>query len=340
MYRERLFAVLVKIEPQSGTDAAPTAAANAVRAVGIPVLQVNDLESGDRSDAQTGQLGGMPDRAAPAGTYCTFDLTLEVKGAGLAYADDVRPEADALLRASALGATVDATAGAEKVTYSTIDAGFETATVYGYTAGGKLFKLIGCVATLKAAFEAAKRSYLTFGITGKLKEAPTEAAVPAVVFDPAAAAAEIVLVPPLFQGQQVAIGAWNSGAAGDPLMLAKVDLDFGNQVAELPGAGAADGLHGHAITDRKVQQTMNFNAPALATLDVFALSKADSAAAPVTSYQSGGAKYNRMKVVTGRWQFGRPKVSSVKGIINYALAGGFTMGTEPVSGREIALIFD
>ena len=56
----------VKVETTSGVDSVPTLAANAVRLVGIPVLEYDFMESGDRDDAQTGDMSGA-DRAAPAG---------------------------------------------------------------------------------------------------------------------------------------------------------------------------------------------------------------------------------------------------------------------------------
>src|SRR4051812_17568986 len=125
MQRFRVYGLLVKVEPVSGTDAAPDPATNAIRTVGIPALKVDYLESGDRSDVESGTLGTV-DRAQPAGRFGTIDVSVEVRGAGAAYAAGVRPECDALLRMAGFSATVDATGGAEKVTYTTLDDAMET----------------------------------------------------------------------------------------------------------------------------------------------------------------------------------------------------------------------
>src|SRR5690348_8885793 len=146
MFREKIFGVLVKIETTPLTDAVPTGT-DAVRVVGIPTLRYGFFETGLRDDVVTGQLGAA-ERAIPAGRFGTIDLTLEVRGAGAAYSSSVVPEADALLRMSGCGKTLTTTTGAESILYTTLDSGNETGTVYCYSAN-KLFKLVGCVATLK-----------------------------------------------------------------------------------------------------------------------------------------------------------------------------------------------
>lgn len=332
-YRAKLFAVLVKIETTSGVDATPDPAVDAVRCANVPTIEVAFLENGGRSDAQTGTLG-EPDDAPAAGRYAKLDVVVELKGAGVAYNTTTgKPECDALLRMSGLGRTVTTTGGSESIDYTTLDSGMETATVYGYTSAGKLIKLVGCVANMKADLQAAMRGKLTFAIVGKVATDPTEAALPGTL-------AFSTVIPPIFASQTCTIGAWSSAAGSDPLILRKVSIDLGNKTADQPSAGAADGLAGYLVSDRTVSQTMEFQAPALSSLDVFALSKAAGTAKPTTQYQVGGVQYNRVIVNTGRWQIGAPKPGNANQIATYSLSGKFSQGSESNSGREIRFRFN
>lgn len=329
MFREKVYGVLAKIETTSGTDAVPTGAANAVRVVGIPILNFDYLEGANRDDVVFGNLGVL-DRAAPAGRFGKVDLTLEAKGAGAAYSAGVKPESDVFWRAAGFGVTTDFTGAAEFYRYQTIDTAMETATLYLYTAN-KLFKLVGCVAAPKFSAETLKRGLITFSVTGKIVSDPTEVAVPALTFN--------ATLPPLFHTGPSSIGAWTE-ASGDPLVLRRADIDFGTQVNERPSAGATDGLIGYIITDRKPRQTMVVEVPTLAAFDAFALSKAVGAGLPASAWQVGTAQYNRVKVVTGRWALEAPNMGADKGLNTFSLAGNLVMGTEGVTGREAYIKFD
>jgi hypothetical protein len=329
MFREKVLAVLAKIETTSGVDAVPTGAANAVRPVGIPTLNYAYLEPGLRDDVIFGNLGVI-DRTAPAGRYGTVEITLEARGAGAAYASGLKPEADAFWRMAGFGVASDFTGGTEFYRYQTLDGGMETATLYLYT-GNKLFKMLGCVAAPKFTAEANKRGFLTFAVTGKIASDPTEVAIPALTFN--------ATLPPLFHTSPSSIGAWTE-ASGDPLVLRRAEIDFAQTVSDRPSAGATDGLIGYIIADRKPRQTMLVEIPTLAAFDAYALSKATGSGLPVSNWQLGVAQYNRVKVVTGRWALEAPGHASDKGINAYNLAGNLVMGTEGVTGREAYIRYD
>jgi hypothetical protein len=331
MERYRVYAITAKIEAVSGVDAAPVGA-NGVRTAGVPTLKLGYLEQGSRQDMQSGVLGTV-DRAEPSGRYGEIEVVLEVKGAGAAYAAGVRPECDPFMRAAGFSATVDATGGAEKVTYTSLDEGMETMTLYCYT-GRKLIKLIGCVATLKGGAEANKRAFLTFGIKGRVATDPTESALPAGL-------AFSSVNPPLFKGAYASVGAWDT-ASGNPLVLRKVAFDTQTADTDRPSAGAADGHAGYVITDRIVRQTMDVEVVPLGSFDPYAMSKAVPGALPAaTSWQVGTAQYNRMKVATGRWALEAPTgPSDANGIATWGLAGNIVQGTAAVTNREINITFD
>lgn len=330
-FRPRILAVAAKIESTSGTDSTPTLAANAIQVVGVPVLNPSYMENGNRDDVQTGVLGSV-DRAAPAGRMATIDLTLEVRGYGAAYAAGQLPEADVLLRISGMSKAVVTTSGSESVTYTTLDDGFETATLYLWSAN-KLFKLVGCVAKPKLSAKALQRGFMTFSVQGKMASDPITTAFSAPTLNQT--------VPPLFHSAAAQIGAWTT-STGEPLIVSAVDLDFGVTTAERSSAGASDGYVGPMIVDRKARLGMDVEQVTLSTFDPYAASKQNSSGAIDTKpqFQIGTAQYNRLKVFGGRWALEAPRHSDVNSLAGWHLEGNLVLGTESVSGRELRLLFD
>jgi hypothetical protein len=328
MFREKVFGVLFKIEVTPGTDAAPTGV-NALRVVGIPILKWDYLEPGLRDDVETGQLG-TAERAVPAGRFGTIDLRLEVRGAGAAYSASVLPEADALFRAAGFSQTGSFGAGVETVTYTTLDTGAETGTLWCYT-HNKLFKLVGCVATMKYSAEAAKRGFLDFSVTGKMVADPIEQAL--IALTPSS------VIPPLFHSSTATIGAYSSAAGADPLVIRSVDFDAGNVVVSRPSAGATDGLAGYLVADRKARLGMLVETMLFTSLDWAAVTKLTGAALPLTVHQVGTVQYNRMIVESGRWQLEKPDMGATENINTLKLNGNLIIGAAPTTSREINFKF-
>src|SRR3954463_5338422 len=110
--RIKIQGVAAKIHAVEGTDPVPTFALNAVRPIGIPTLQINYLEDGDRADEQHAGMGTIG-VIADAGRWGQVDISLAVKGAG---ADSSvvtnKPEWDPFMRAAGFSATVSGGAGA------------------------------------------------------------------------------------------------------------------------------------------------------------------------------------------------------------------------------------
>jgi hypothetical protein len=326
-FREKILLVLVKPETTTGVDSVPTGTAIAIRVVGIPTLEYDFMESGDRDDAQTGLLSG-PDRAAPAGVFGRIPLTVEVAGAAAVYSGAVKPPADPLLRIAGMGVTTDFTGSAEFYRYATLDVGMETGTLYLYSAN-KLFKMVGAVATLRGNADVYKRGQLQFTVSGKITSI-TEVGLPTFSFPQ--------IIPPLFHSAAAAIGSWTTASA-EPLMLTSAAFDLGNVVADISGAGATDGLVSWIITDRNVTQDFTYNVPALATFDPFAASGANGLGGVTTAWQVGSQQYNRMKVET-RWAARPPRQASRNGIVQYQQSGICRVNAGLTSGREIQLTFN
>ena len=325
-YRERIFAVAVKVEPTSGTDSVPTLTTDAVRVVGVPSLTIDDLESGDRSDVVTGVLGTI-DKAPPAGTFGTIDVQVELCGAGAAYSSTVKPPVDALLRMSGFSSTFST----NKYVYTSLDTGMETASVYCW-GSGRVFKLVGCVAAPKMDMEANKRGFMTFSVTGKF------ASVSAA--DPMGAVTLPTVVPPLFHSATANIGAWTSTDASEPLVIKKIGLDFGTTVVDRASAGAADGLIGYLITDRRISQTMTIEVVSFGKFDPDSLVKAATFGDTKCAYAIGTAANNRAKIATGTWMLNRPTRGTINSLNTWDLAGPLKLGSETTSSREIQITFD
>lgn len=324
LYRERVFGLLVKIEGTSGTDSVPTAGANAVQMLGSPAITVDYLEQGLRNDVINGVLI-TADRAAAAGRFVKIDnITLEVRGSGAA---GTAPECDALLRAA--GFSVATSAGVSNL-YTTLDTGMETVTAYAYAAG-KLFKVVGCVATFEESAEATKRGMLKFSLQGRLSVDPTETALPALTLS--------TVIPPLFHSATTSIGSWTSGSA-EPMQQLSVGIKGNETIAALPSAGATDGHAGYLLADRKTSQTMKIRTPALASFDPYALSRADGSTMPNTAHQIGTVAGNRLKVTTGKWALVAPKIGTQDSVFTYDLDGTLGAGAVGATTREVALLFD
>lgn len=334
-YRERVRLLAMKMESTSGVDSVPDPLVDSIRTVGMPLPKPGFLESGNRDDVQTGQLISTP-RAAPAGPFWSFDVTVEVAGSrsGSPYDATVAnsPEADVLLRISGMARTVT---NGVSILYKTIDQGMETASAYCWTAG-KLLKLVGCVATCRFAADAAKRGLLTFTVTGMLAASTplTEAALPSYSISQVA--------PPLFHSGLVSIGTWTSATVGDPLVLKHAEFDLGNVITARDSAGAVDGIIGYLVSDRKTRQTLDVEVPGLATFDAYSMARALAGSLPVSSYQVGTASQNRMKVRTGTWALEAPDPGAANSIMTNRLQGNLTNvpNGATTSGREIELLFD
>lgn len=322
-YRERIYGVAVKIETTSGVDAVPDPAVDAIETAGIPTFVGDYLEPGTRDDVVNGTLINA-DRTTAAGRFGKISITVEVKGSGSA---GVAGPLDALLRMCGFSKTVVAVTS---VRYSTIDTGMETASVYCWSMG-KLFKLVGAVATMKYSADAAKRGLMTFDITGRLVSDPTETALPALTFS--------AVLPPLFHSAAATLGAWTS-ADPDPLIIKSVAIDLQNTITDRPSAGATDGLIGYAVTDRKTTANWTIETPALATFDPFALSKAAGTSQPTSTHQIGTVVGNRMKVFTGKWSLTWPDPGANNALVTYGLKGSLGAGASGAATRELSLLFD
>ena len=332
--RIKIQGVAAKLQGSEGTDAVPSFATNAVRPIGIPVLQINYLEDGDRADEQHAGMGTIG-VVGDAGRWGQVDITLAIKGAGADYFTATnRPEWDPFIQAAGFSATASGGAGAGQVLYTDLDSGvFPRLSLYLQSAN-KIFKLIDCVTLPKWSLEATKRGTITFTCIGRIVTDPAEQAMPAQTLS--------AVVPPLFYGAAVTIGAFSS-AGGTPLVMRKTDCDLGTVHTPRAGAGATDGLNGFEITDRQPSASAEIEVVPIATFDPYTLAKQARDATNGTdtklSYQCGTVQFNRVKFALGQWAFNSPPINDNSGLATYNLSGKI-IARSLASGRMIAITVD
>jgi hypothetical protein len=325
VYRYRVSAIAAKVETTSGVDAVPTLAANAVQFVGLPpTLAIVYLEIGDRNDVVYGGLSGSLARNAPAGRYGTLTLRMEARGNGVGYTEPTNyAEVDALLRM----------AGFDNVNgvYSSLDDGFETGSVYVWTAA-KLFKLIGCVVTrMRLIGTVNQRCFWEFEIQGVMAVDPAQTAMTAPTLN--------ATIPPVFANSAVLIGAFNYAAG---LYAKSFEVEYAHTIATRPAAGHPDGIVGFAIADRRARLNMTIEQVALATFDPYAASEQSGAAGGVDTSGSitiGGTANNRLLFEWGRWMLDPPALADNAGLADWNLAGELVANALAANSREARLSF-
>lgn len=324
-YRLRVSAVAAKIETVSGTDSVPTLAANAVRFVGVPTLTPSWIESGLRDDVQFGGMGALA-RSAPAGRFGTLTLRMEARGSGADYtAGASKPETDAFHRAAGFAATNTAATWV----YDSLDDGFETLTLYVWTAN-KLFKLVGCVVQQKISVVVNQRAFWDFTITGAMVSDPSQVTLGAVTHNNT--------VPPIFANDAVTIGAWDYA---NGLYVRSVEVDWPATIATRAAAGAPDGLIGYAITDRRARMSMSVEQAPLSTFDPYALAKApgEGGTSTIGGFTIGQNAFNRIVVDTGQWALEAPGTGDNTGLATWELTGELVAGSLPGNSREARITY-
>ena len=234
-------AILFKLNPGAyGTDAAPTAAANAVL-----VEDIGWSYAGARlaeRNAIKPTLGAF--QGIFAGTLMEMTFTVEVKGSGAA---GTPPEFGALLRACGLDETVTASTS---VAYAPVSDGHEEGTLYYYE-DGSLYKLTGCRGTVSLAANVGEVAKLSFTMTGHVAD-PSDAALPAATY--------INTTPPPVIGAAFSVGGYAA-------VVSALSLDVGNTIATPPSMSAADGYGQVLITDRAVTGSFDPEATTVAVQD-------------------------------------------------------------------------
>lgn len=153
----RLFrktAILAKVEITSGTDAAPTGAANAIL---ISNATFSYSYNNVNRDLMRPYIGSSEQLVGTRSVQASFDV--EISGSGAA---GTAPAWGVLLRGCGFAETITALA---RVEYNPVSAAFDSLTIY-YSVDGVQHKMLGCRGTVSLGMGEGERPLYKFTFTG------------------------------------------------------------------------------------------------------------------------------------------------------------------------------
>lgn len=233
--------VLTKIEVTYNTDPVPLVGTDGVL-VDAPTLGLEGARMNERP-ATRASLGKL--QQVQGGFLRSISFDTELKGSGAA---GTAPEIGPLLRACALGETIDS---GVSVIYAPVSSSHESVTIYYFSDGGKLYKLTGCRGNVSFAMEAGGIIKANFTMTGHCAQ-PTDVSAGAVTYDST--------VPPAIVAGTFSV---NTYAA----TIGALNFDMSNTVATPPDINASDGYAEIRITSRDPNGSIDPEEVLIATHD-------------------------------------------------------------------------
>lgn len=287
--RFKKMAVLHKIETVEGTDATP-AAADAIIGKNVTFTPMEGQEiSRDLILPYLGNQGIIL-----AGLYGRLEMDVEIAGAGAAGSV---PKFGSLLRVCGMAETI---AGGSSVTYSIVDDGQETGSLY-FVMDKTRHVLLGGRANVALNFAALGIPTFRFTYTGLLGQISDIGAMPPVVktgwIDP---------LPVTKANSTMTLHGWTSVAES-------LSIDLGNTVTPRFLIGDERML----ITDRQSTGTAVVEARPIAEIDWFTLAK--SRTRDLLTFQHGKVDGNIVEVNAPAIEIGRPTIGQSNNIANYSL---------------------
>ncbi len=276
----RVEGMRVKVESSYGVDPTPTQDIRLTERL-WPIIRPRFQFPNRRDDVHTGTWIGAK-HGVPKGGIVDIEIPWEIKGKGSAYAATTDHEADALFRACGLSSTLDATGGAEKITYAMIETSLQSCTIYAY-AGGLLYIITGCRGNVKWPITAGEQGVIRFVMTGMLAADPATVAIPSASYASG--------LPPAAVGCAFTL---NPGSSYTPNWM-KAEFDLGNEVLVIEDGTGTDGLAGIEIAQRVAgpKFTVSIRKDSISSFNPRALYKAVTSG--TIALTLGGTQYNRFK---------------------------------------------
>lgn len=278
--------MLCKIESSYGTDAAPTAALNAILAQNLSV----NVES-DSVSRQLDLSYFTADPEVYANKRVKISGKVELVGSGTA---GTPPPIGPILRACALSETVVASTS---VTYAPVSSSFESATMW-LNIDGTQFKVVGCYGTGKITMDVGGFPVFEFDLTGKFA-VPTEVAI---VNGDYSAFKTPVVVRQSNATMQV---------LGTNLDGRTFSVDLGNQIA----SHESTEQYLINIDDRKPSGSVGVWIPPVATKDLFAAW--DQHTQGTVSMAVASAAGYDVSVTCSKAQLKAPSATDMNGVAGY-----------------------
>lgn len=304
--RWRRKAILAKIEDSYGVDATPTGEANALQATNV---QLTPMEAREISrDLDRPYLGGQPQLLVD--THVALSFEIELAGAGTA---GTPPAYGPLLRACGFAETVTPESD---VQYDPVSASHESVSIY-FNQDGTNHKLLGSRGSVALRYRAGEIPKLLFRFLGLFAD-PAVVALPSVTLsawqDPL----------PVSDANTPTFKLGNFSA-----VMQEAELDIGNDV-QFRGLVGEESI---LIVDRAGSGRIAIEAPALGTMDFFALAKEHTRVA--LSLVHGTEAGNIVEVSAPKFQIGRPSYENSQNLVHLRIPGVLT----PNAGNdELAII--
>lgn len=283
-------AVTAKIEDTYGTDAAPTALANAMQ---ITQVQFTPLEAEEvERDLYMPFLGDQGSLFAAEHVSMTYNV--ELAGSGTA---GTAPAWGVLARAAGMAETITVDTD---VVYNRISKNFEAVSKYMYL-DGVLHKFFGARANAKLMIAPKKIPYIQLSFLGLIGQI-SDTALPDVTLD--------AFVEPLVVSKANTPVFTLHGYAA---IAESLDIDFGNKVEPrmLVNSESVE------ITDSKMSGSAVVEASSLADKDWFSISRARTKGA--LAVQHGTVEGNIIEIDAPKVQIGKPAYGQSQNITNYTL---------------------
>lgn len=301
--------ILAKIEDTPGTDAVPSASANAIEArnVSITALDTDAVEN----DVIQAYYGQMQEFVTAARVKLSYETALQGSGAV-----GTPPAFGPLLRACGMAEVI--TLGTS-VVYSPITSSQEATTQYVYV-DGVLHKLLCVRGNVSLNFTPKSLARAKFDFVG-LFSPVTDAALPSVTMT-------------AWKTPVPVNNRWTSGFALHGLATAMYDLsvDLGNQVQHRDDIVGAEDVQ---ITDRKMTGKVTIQAPKIADYDFYTAANS-STLAPLALTHGTTAGF-RVRIAAPKVQVKAPVYGEKAGVATNAM----DLRLVPNAGNdELVLTFD
>ena len=225
-------------------------------------------------------------RAAPSGKTASLPVPVEFRGSGQAYASGVKADdLHSLMRIAGYGAVVDATASAEKWTFT--PEGWDSAVPPTFASGvgelygrGEMIPLEGAYASMGFEIEAGGIALFTFDVQG-VPGNKSETALPSITY------MDMNVIPPKFDAPALTLGNFTG---------AKVRSVRFAQNREI----TTRSIHGYAAGRRAPELVVEIEAASLATSSPWSTASTfepdrlrDEGTAIAVGFTHGSLQYNR-----------------------------------------------
>ena len=295
---ERNQVLLAKVESTQGTDAEPTAAANAIKSAVIGVT----IDGQELTDPTIkGSISAEPKRYT--NKTVTLSIPVVLKGSGEA---GTAPEISPLLQCCACKETVVSTLGSEEVNYKPVNtaADMKTTTVYIYK-DGLLIKVVGCMGNFTLSSPAGEFATITFNLQGKFAGA-TDATNPA---SPTYQNVDPVEV----KAYGLTFGSWDDGIIRD------FGFETGNTIVSRKNLNAPDGLEPFFVTAR--DPIWNTTLEAVSESESSFFDYFDDRTQTALTFTHGSVAGNKVIFNAPKANYDPPTMSSEDSILMYGLGG-------------------